>query len=146
MAKTKTKLCKKCSTTKPVEQFGPNKRSKDGYQTWCSRCRGINANQKTKKADKDSVIYSITNPIGEVYIGQTNMTPKYRWMIHKSAFKTKYGQYPLLHKSFEQWGFYGHVFSIVQNLGDLPKEELREIESNLISAYKLNNKSLNIRD
>jgi hypothetical protein len=142
----KTKVCKHCSTKKPVEQFGISKTNKDGYQSWCSKCRGTHSNQRTKKADKDSVIYSITNPIGEVYVGQTNMIPKYRWMMHKSSFKTKYGEYPLLHQSFEQWGFYGHVFAIVKNLGDLPKEELKEIESNMIKAYKSNNKSLNVKD
>jgi hypothetical protein len=146
MAQTKsqkTKLCKQCNTIKPVEKFGL---TKTGVQCWCTQCRGKQANSSTKKADKDGIIYSITNPIGECYVGQTNMIPKYRWMMHKSAYHSKPGQYPLLHKSFDKWGFDGHIFSIVQELGDICKIDLREVESNMINAYKLNGKSLNVNN
>ena len=145
MAKTKqqTKLCKKCNTTKPVEKFGFSKR---GIQSWCSQCRGTQSNQLTKKADKEGVIYSITNPLGETYIGQTNMTPKYRWMFHRSNYKAKPGTSPLLHESFDQWGVDAHIFSVVASCGNVNKSELREIESFMIKAYKVNNKSLNIKE
>jgi hypothetical protein len=142
--KTQTKLCNHCNTIKPIEKFGLRKTGK--VQGWCSSCRGKHSNLSTKKADKDGVIYTITNPLGETYTGQTNMIPKYRWMMHKGTWQSKPGQYPLLHKSFDTWGYYAHTFEIIENYGDISKEDLRHIESNMIAAYKLNGKSLNIMD
>jgi len=141
---TETKLCKQCNTTKPIEKFGI--RNTGRVQGWCSSCRGKQANLSTKKADKDGVIYTITNPLGETYTGQTNMIPKYRWMMHKSAWQAKPGQYPLLHKSFDTWGFDAHIFSVVEELGGICKIELREVESNMITALKKNGKSLNVNN
>jgi hypothetical protein len=140
----KTKLCKQCNTTKPIEKFGV--RTTGQVQGWCSSCRGKRANITTKKADKDGVIYSITNPIGECYIGETNMIPKYRWMMHKATWKSKPGMHPLLHKSFDKWGFDAHIFTVVEELGSISKVDLREVESNMIKAYKLNDKSLNVNN
>lgn len=141
-SKVKTKLCKQCNTTKPVDKFGFTKTG--SIQGWCSKCRGTQANISSKKADKDGIIYSITNPIGECYIGQTNMIPKYRWMMHKASWNTKTGAYPLLHKSFDKWGYDAHIFSVVAEFGKIPKTELREVETNMIKAYKSNGKSLNV--
>lgn len=136
-----TKLCIRCNTTKPVEKFGFTKTG--GVQGWCSQCRGTYSNLRSKKADKDGIIYSITNPIGECYIGQTNSIPKYRWMMHKANWKATPGTLPSLHKSFDKWGFDAHIFSVVIELGKISKTELREVETNMIKAYKLNGKSLN---
>lgn len=145
MAKSqKTKLCKQCNTIKPVDKFGFTKTG--SIQGWCSKCRGTQANYSTKKADKDGVIYTITNPLGEVYCGQTNMIPKYRWMMHKANWISKPGSVPSLHKSFDTWGYYAHTFEVIENYGNICKQDLREIESNMINAYKLNGKSLNINN
>jgi hypothetical protein len=138
------KLCKQCNTIKPIEKFGIRKTGK--VQGWCSSCRGKHANLSTKKADKDGVIYTITNPLGETYTGQTNMIPKYRWMMHKATWKSKPGEYTLLHKSFDIWGYYAHQFKVVLELGNISKVDLREVESNMIAAFKNNGKSLNVKD
>jgi hypothetical protein len=147
MAKTKT--CSSCKEQKPTTQFSKYKLAKDGLQPHCKKCQSTRTKPlvaEILKANKDGIIYTITNPLGETYTGQTNMIPKYRWSSHKSSFKNKCGQYPLLHQSFEIWGFYGHEFKVISNLGNISKEELKEVESNMITAYKLNGKSLNVNN
>lgn len=32
------KRCTRCGTTKPINDFGPHPRAKDGYQPWCFNC------------------------------------------------------------------------------------------------------------
>lgn len=141
---TEKKLCIQCNTIKPIEKFGIRKTGR--VQGWCASCRGKQSNSSTKKSDKDGVIYTITNPLGEVYCGQTNMIPKYRWMMHKATWIAKPGSVPSLHKSFDTWGYYAHTFEVIENHGDICKQDLREIESNMINAYKLNGKSLNVNN
>lgn len=33
-----TKTCSKCNESKPVSEFGRNRRKKDGLQVWCRAC------------------------------------------------------------------------------------------------------------
>lgn len=34
----KNKICSKCKTQKPLDDFGYNKATKDGYSSWCRKC------------------------------------------------------------------------------------------------------------
>ncbi len=97
------------------------------------------------KSNKDSLIYTITNPIGQVYVGATKMLPYIRWSNHKSSFKNKPYSYPLLHQSFEKWGVDTHLFKVIENHGDINRKELLEIESNMIKNLSSNGMCLNVR-
>jgi hypothetical protein len=96
-----------------------------------------------KKGNKDGIIYTITNPIGQVYVGTSNMLPNIRWSYHKTDFKFKKGNIPLLHQSFDKWGVDTHLFTVIKNYGDINKKELLEIEGNMIKHLNSNGKSLN---
>lgn len=96
------------------------------------------------KSNKDGLIYTITNPIGEVYIGATKMLPNVRWRAHKSNFKSKPGEIPLLHQSFEKWGIDTHVFKVIENHGDITRNELLKIEFNMIKNLSSNGMGLNV--
>jgi hypothetical protein len=147
MAKTKT--CSSCKEQKLTTQFSKYKSAKDGLQPHCKQCQSKRTRILTD-ADKDGVIYTITNPLGEVYIGQTNKKPEYRFSNHKSNYKYQkangYSTFPKLHKSFTLWGIDAHIFEVIKECGNISKEELREIESNMIKGYKSNGKSLNVVD
>lgn len=158
----KTKKCSYCNELKPTTDFSRNSKSKDLLQHRCKKCnklyndvnnhkvevteKRIQYNKKYFKADKDGLIYTITNPIGEVYVGSTKLLPNIRFSHHRHDFSSVNGKFPLLHSSFEKWGIDAHEFKVIQNHGEIPTIELREIESNMIKAYKLNGKSLNVKD
>jgi hypothetical protein len=151
MAKTKT--CSSCNELKSTTKFSKYKSAKDGLQPHCKECQSSRTRpitNKLLKADKDGVIYTITNPLGETYVGQTNKKPEYRFSNHISTYKFKksnsYNTASLLYASFDQWGANAHIFEVIENYGNIDKESLREIESNMIKAYKLNGKSLNINN
>ena len=159
MAKSQqTKGCGKCGKTKPTSEFNKCTNAKSGLQSYCRECSKINNarkeviekryeyNKDYLRADKDGVIYTITNPLGETYTGSTQRLPHVRWSAHKSSYLSKPGQYPLLHNSFDIWGFDAHEFKVIDSYVNIKKIELREIESNMIKAYKLNGTSLNIND
>ena len=67
-------------------------------------------------------IYKITNPIGQVYIGQSIDIEKRFYTYKKSLGK---GQ-PNLNQSFLKYGINGHIFEIITlcDRGDLNKIEL----------------------
>jgi hypothetical protein len=149
----KTKKCSSCKEQKPTTQFSKYKLSKDGLQPHCKECQSSRTRpitNKLLKADKDGLIYTITNPLGETYVGQTNKESKYRFSNHIAAYKFKksnsFNTASLLYKSFDIWGIDAHEFKVIENYGKIDKESLREIESNMIKAYKSNGKSLNVFD
>lgn len=45
----KTKLCKKCNKTKPINEFYKNKNSPDGRFAWCKTCKSLSDKQSHKK-------------------------------------------------------------------------------------------------
>jgi len=147
------KKCSSCNELKPTTQFSKYKSSKDGLQPHCKECQSIRTKPFVKelnKADKNGVIYSITNPLNEVYIGSTKRKPGYRFNQHRNAYKYEkahgYSNFPKLHKSFDIWGIWAHRYEVVKDLGDINKEDLREIESRMIISLKNNGKSLNVNN
>lgn len=137
------KLCNHCGEIKSTEKFGKRTASKDGLQTWCNDCRNIST-LKNHKADKNGIVYAISNPDGKVYIGSTHQKFSYRLMKHKASMKVENGKYPLLHNSFNVHGFDNHTFEIIKDYGKkITKNELKSKENWYISKYKRQGISLN---
>ena len=99
---------------------------------------------------KNGLIYRIVNPLGETYIGSTKRNLDTRFQTHRGAYTFQklrgFSEFPKLHKSFTTWGVDAHIFELVKDCGDISKEELRLIESNMIVALKKNGKSLNVNN
>lgn len=155
MAKHK---CTKCGKTKSTTEFNKNNKAKSGLQNYCRECCKVNNarkeviekryeyNRDYMKGNKDGLIYTITNPIGEVYCGSTQRLPNLRWNSHKTTYKNQHGSFPELHNSFDIWGINAHEFKVIDSYENINRIELREIESNMIKAFKLNGVSLNVLD
>lgn len=78
-------------------------------------------------------IYKITNLInGKSYIGQSIRLHK-RWGGHKSSFKTRKGNHPILHKAFEKYGLSNFSYEIICNA---PRKYLDKLEIHFIKHYK----------
>ena len=147
------KVCGSCNHSKSTTQFSKYKRAKDGLQPHCKSCQSIRTRPLTNellKANKNGIIYRIVNPLGETYIGSTKSKAVYRFMHHRAVYlyqKSKgYSTFPSLHKSFDMWGLDGHRFEVVKDMGVISKKDLREIESKMIIALKLNGKCLNVNN
>jgi len=154
-----TKRCTKCGETKSTTQFSKHSKYPDGLQYHCKPCNKVANDYRNNQTDyhhnymksnKDGLIYTITNPIGETYTGSTQRLPNVRWNGHISAYKLAVKLdnplKKLLYKSFNKWGVLAHEFKVIHNCGQIQTHSLREIESNMIKAYKLNGKSLNVKD
>jgi hypothetical protein len=169
------KRCTKCGKQKETTQFSKSAARKDGLQDNCKACNKVDnlkfrneinpehhANwqrknpkrltelvQKYRKADKGGKIYSIKNPIGEVYIGMTEALLPVRKLEHvqhyKRGKKGKRTVLPLLHASFDKYGIENHKFEIVVDFGDCDRKQLAFVETSFIIAFKELGKSLNIR-
>lgn len=170
-----TKQCNKCGQTKSTSDFSKCSSNKDGLQYQCKSCNvktnhkfrtEINPShhaewqrnhftrlcelvRKYRKADKNSLIYSIRNPEGETYIGMTQMYMQVRKFEHISHYnKAKRGYYkynlPLLHSSFDKYGVDNHQFEVIADFGEMDREQLRFIETSFIKAFQEIGKSLNI--
>ena len=165
------KQCNQCGKTKPLTEFHKKTKSNDGRQGKCKSCvkivnenfreekpqyqtQWVKAHKKEyleyqrdyKRADKSSLIYKIVSPDGMVYIGSTQTYLFLRLLYHKRDFRRNHGNLPGLHASFDKWGYDAHRFELLIDLGDLPRKELNEIESNIIEAYKQKGLSLNVRN
>ena len=70
----------------------------------------------------DSIIYSITNPIGEVYIGSTKNKLSQRKTEHKYNLKRK--RKGKIYDSFNQYGFDNHTINIVAKTTENNRIEL----------------------
>lgn len=142
-----TKKCSCCKELKSTKLFSKRVASKDGLQGYCKVCLSINSG-KLLKAGTTGSIYKITNPDGYTYIGKTFKVLKYRFSIHISECKNghKYSRKesaPLLFQSFRKFGIDAHDFELINEYPNISKEDLREIETNLIQKYKQSKKSLN---
>jgi len=143
------KKCSKCSELKSITQFSKSKNTKSGLQGYCTDCKKVVHNEYMK-SNKNGIIYRIVNPLGETYIGSTKRKPNVRFVSHRSRFTYDkligYLSYPKLYSSFDLWGVDAHLFEVVKECGNISKQELREIESKMIIALKLNGKSLNVNN
>jgi len=143
------KKCSSCNELKSTTQFSKSKSCKDGLQYHCKDCQSVRTFKLTK-SDKDGVIYTITNPLGEVYIGKTKKKPEYRFSEHRASYHYQksygYSTFPKLHKSFTLWGIDAHIFEVIKECGNISKQDLRDIENRMIIALKKNGKSLNINN
>lgn len=168
-----TKQCNRCGKVKDTTEFSKQTRSKDGLQPRCKSCNKkdnhkfrteINPKhhkvwQKThmnelsgyikkyRKADKTPIIYSITNPEGKQYIGQTMMNFSVRILEHRSHYRrasqNKRERLDLLHDSFDKHGMDNHQFKIMKELPNFTRKQLHEVEKAYIVLNKLQNISLN---
>ena len=143
----KTKKCSSCNELKSTTEFSKQTKAKDGLQSYCKVCLTIRSNELTKSGNTGS-IYKITNPEGKCYIGKTFKKVKYRLSMHISESKNshKYSRSesaPLLFQSFRNFGIDTHKFETVSEFPNISKEDLRQIEKNLIQTYKKNNNTLN---
>lgn len=75
------------------------------------------------------VIYKITNPLGQIYIGQTRHFDRRMESYEKLDCKSQ----PLIYKSLKTYGFASHSVSI---LCQCLAENLDQVEIELINAHK----------
>ena len=147
------KKCSSCNELKSTTKFSKYTKAKDGLQAHCKECQAIRTAPLSKelhKANKNGLIYTITNPLGEVYIGSTKRKAEYRFSQHRRTYKFEvsrgYTTYPKLHQSFDTWGVWAHTYEVIADFGDISRNDLRDIESKMIIALKKNHKSLNINN
>jgi hypothetical protein len=170
------KVCSKCSESKEPNQFYKKTKSKDGLQHQCKACfkesneifRLLNplyqnqwyTNNHTKwatyisgyaKADKVPTIYAIVAPDGFVYVGKTKAYPNIRKMRHTNSYRLyqkgdRKRHIPLLHSSFDKHGIDNHQFKILAQFDGASDKELSHFETTFIKAFKMTNKSLNMRN
>ena len=169
------KQCSKCGKTKPTTEFSKCKSNKDGLQYNCKCCNKISnkefrteinpnyhnnwyeANMPQwseymndyRRADKGGKIYSITAPDGMVYIGMTEMYMGVRRLEHKKhyqrALAKKRERLPLLHDSFDKYGYENHKWKIIEECPDCTRDEIKTLESSYIKINKIKGISLNQR-
>lgn len=164
-----------CQKVKDTTKFSKCKSNKDGLQYTCKSCNKVSNLKfrteinpqhhkiwqdknwdkfveyirKYRKADKAGIIYAITNPIGETYIGMSETFDKVRFLEHKKHYRQykqgKRKSLPLLHNSFDMHGIKNHKFKTLIELEGIDRKQLEYIESSFIQAVKQTGKSLNIR-
>jgi hypothetical protein len=169
------KQCKQCGKSKDTTQFSKCSSSKDKLQHRCKACNKkdnhkfrteINPQHHAKwqrsnwdkfmsyirnyrRADKNGIIYAITNPEGETYIGMSEMYLNNRMLEHRKHYKQykqgKRTSLPGLHDSFDKYGVENHKFKTIFESEDIDRKQLEYIESSFIEAVKQTGKSLNIR-
>jgi hypothetical protein len=134
-----TKYCYDCTETKPAEEFHKSKATNDGLQRYCKVCtlkkhadyrKRTNNSWWKRKEGMPYSVYTITNPVGETYIGFTGTSTKLRWQRHVAQYIHKKSNIPGLYKSFDTYGVGAHKFEVV---GEYETEILaRQAESKLI--------------
>jgi len=169
------KQCKECGKSKETTQFSKCKANKDGLQRKCKQCNSKDNNifrteinpehhakwqttnwdkfmsylRKYRKADKNGIIYAITNPDGESYIGMSEMYLNVRMIEHRKHYRQykqgKRNSLPGLHNSFDKYGVKNHNIKTLIELEGIDRKQLEYIESSFIEAIKQTGKSLNIR-
>jgi hypothetical protein len=169
------KQCKQCGKSKDTTQFSKCSSSKDKLQPKCKTCnkkdnqkfrKEINPEhhakwqtsnwdkfmayiRKYRKADKNGIIYSITNPYGEIYIGMSEMYLNVRIIEHKKHYRQykegKRTSLPGLHDSFDKYGVDNHRFQTIFESEGIDRKQLEYIERSFINAIEQTGKSLNVR-
>lgn len=165
------RTCSKCGVTKPLdsEHYHRNKNYKGGFLMRCKPCQMEYVTQYNqsnpqywKKYRKDNEqyirdyyqeyydtnqpikIYGIQNPIGEVYVGMTQMRD---WNIrigqHKTSYKVHHGSYPKLHDSLDRYGWDNHSVVLIEEMDTKDRSRGMSRETNWIEHYCKMGKSLN---
>ena len=146
------KLCKRCATWKPFEEFQKLKKSSDGMQRYCKVCQNKMTSSYRDKTDRSwwkskgiYSVYSLVNPNGEVYIGSTEVDPYLRYSRHKANYKfgSTETQIPKLFTSFDEFGMDAHIFKVVEEFNT--KKEVRIAEDKYIKMFQEQGISLNIQ-
>lgn len=168
------KTCNQCNKSKPTTEFHKRKASPDGLQLKCKSCvKENNKNFRETKPtyqvewqrtnakkwlsyvknwarenvcanDSRSAIYYIINPEQKVYVGSTQTMFSARQSAHKVQYRDKSIRLPLLHDSFDMYGFDKHKW-VVLDMAGTDKETLRTIEYTMINHFHQLGMSLNIR-
>jgi hypothetical protein len=167
-----TQTCSHCGETKPLdrEHFHKNKGRTCGFMAHCKPCQMKKVTpynqsntsywkryrvqnkqyirdyyQEYYDTDQPIKIYGIQNPLGEVYVGMSQMRD---WMIrisqHKSSYRTKPGSYPKLHESIDTHGWDTHQFILIEEMGTKDRSRGMSRESMWIEHYHKMGKSLNV--
>ena len=142
--------CNKCLKDKPVSEFQKCKGRVSGYQGSCKICQNkmtAEYRQRTNMAywkhrkDTPYIIYTITNPEGEAYVGYTGTKPNVRWGRHKSQYVHGKCKLAKLHESFTKHGVDNHIFEVVEEAAT--REDAMSRETILILKLRAQNKNLN---
>lgn len=143
-------FCPKCLLNKPVLDFQKCKGRLTGYQLYCKLCQNnftrsyrerTNQAYWRHKENTPYVIYTITNPEGQVYTGYTGTKPNVRWAKHKAQFKFGKCKLVKLHDSFVKHGVDAHTFEVIENIAT--REEAMARETILILQYRAQGIDLN---
>lgn len=96
--------------------------------------------------DSRSAVYYIINPEQKVYVGSTQTMFSYRKSAHKVQYKDvkKRRRLPLLHKSFDMYGYDNHKW-LIMDMSGTDRETLRTIEYTMINHFNKLGMSLNVR-
>lgn len=169
------KQCLDCGKVKDTTQFSKCSSSKDKLQPKCKTCNSKDNQKfrtekpehhakwqltnwdkftaylkKYRRADKTGIIYGITNPEGQTYIGMSEMYFKVRVLEHKRHYKQyKQGKrqpLPGLHDSFDKYGVDNHKFKTIFESEGIDRKQLEYIERSFIEAVQQTGKSLNKRN
>jgi predicted GIY-YIG superfamily endonuclease len=170
------KECNRCHKLKERTEFSKCKVNKDGLQYKCKQCdketnlkfrteinpdhhriwqdnnwdKFVEYIRKYRRADKDGIIYSITNPEGMVYVGMSEAYDNVRFSEHRKHYRQattgKRNRLRLLHNSFDKYGMENHEFKVVKECPGLTRKQLQEIEKAFIVLNKFQNISLNTKN
>jgi hypothetical protein len=83
------KICNKCSTEKPLDQFNKNKHKIDGYHVWCRQCVS-NTNKKLYVGDSERIKQQTNN---YYHNNKDIIKPKLKEYRNKPEVKNKQQQY-----------------------------------------------------
>lgn len=169
-----TKICNHCNKRKSVDEFHKKSASKDGLQAKCKLCvKEVNQNFRQTKPtyqldwqkknskkwlkylsnwakeniyadDSRSKLYYIVNPEQKVYVGSTQTAFSMRQSAHKGQYQRRYKGLPLLHKSFDTYGYDNHKW-VVMDMSGTDRETLMMIEYTMINHFNKLGMSLNKR-
>lgn len=118
-----TKKCCSCNEVKPASEFHRLKKANDGLQTSCKVCtlkRHAEYRSRTScgwwknKEGQPYLVYTFTNPVGQVYVGITGTTAKLRYQRHRASHVKRVDEIPELFNSFDNYGFDNHKFEVIE--------------------------------
>jgi predicted GIY-YIG superfamily endonuclease len=142
--------CNRCLKLKPVNEFHICRGRTTGRQGSCKICTNkmtAEYRQRTNQAywrhkqGTPYVIYTITNPEGQAYIGYTGTKPNVRFAKHKAQFKFGKCKLVKLHESFIKHGVDNHTFEVIEKVAT--RLEAMSRETILILELRTQGRDLN---